>query len=696
MVAVAAVIAQGALPAGTAILASVLIPLAYVFSYVRRNERNILLKIVLAFAMLGALYGFMTQVRFANSVDQARVALASLFIWVQVIHSFDLPRRRDLSFSVGSSLALIALAGSLSITNMFMAFLAPYALVAAVWLYLSQRIDAEERAMPTVRLESTGVPAAIAKRARPIAALATAAAVLAASFVVFLSLPRFAGARVIAPPFQISSRVAVPGFGASGRVVNPGLPSAPGTPGTAYLPDAYPGFGAGLNLTARGQLSDQVVLKVRTTQPEFWRAQAYDRFDGTTWTDSNTTTTSVGSATGPPMSMPDTAPAGVATRQVIQTFYVQKTQPNAVFAAYAPTELYFPAGFVRVDTYGAIRSPIMLEPGMIYSVVSQVPVTTPAILRATSSSSPPVPIEQQYTQIPSDQPSRDIALAHQITDAAPTEYDKVMAVQSWLQKNTTYNLNVGPQPPGTNSVDWFLFQSRQGFCEHIASAMAILLRAVGVPTRLAVGFDTGSYNPLTGFYEVHESDAHAWVEVYYPNVGWVDYDPTQRVPDAAPGLSSIFIAPQILRAIGRFLGSLIPEPVRCFFESVGRSLATLGRSLVGALLLVGAVALAVLGALALRRRRRRQEKHLVGAAAAYRTMLDLFEARGVERHDSETPQEHLARVAQRDKLARSPQAQTVVRAFELEMFSAAGPSEGDVAAATAAAMALEGMSASAV
>ncbi|MEX0832647.1 MAG: hypothetical protein WD276_02045, partial [Actinomycetota bacterium] len=150
MVAVFAVIAQGAVDTATAVVAIVLIPVAYVASYVRRGRRNIALKTFLAFAMLAALGSFILQVQTANSVDQARADLASLFLWVQVIHSFDLPRRRDLSFSIGASLTLMAEAGVLSLSTDFLLFLVPYAGLGAAWLYLSQRSQAEAGSAPVV------------------------------------------------------------------------------------------------------------------------------------------------------------------------------------------------------------------------------------------------------------------------------------------------------------------------------------------------------------------------------------------------------------------------------------------------------------------------------------------------------------------------------------------------------------------
>ena len=139
MVGVIAVIAQAAVPASTALGTLVLIPTGFVFSHYRRNERNIILKLFLAVALLMALGQFLSAVRYVTSVDEARVSLASLFLWVQVIHSFDLPRLRDLAFSVSASVVLMAEAGSLSLDTQFGLFLIPFAILGAAWLYTSQR-----------------------------------------------------------------------------------------------------------------------------------------------------------------------------------------------------------------------------------------------------------------------------------------------------------------------------------------------------------------------------------------------------------------------------------------------------------------------------------------------------------------------------------------------------------------------------
>ena len=96
--------------------------------------------------------------------------------------------------------------------------------------------------------------------------------------------------------------------------------------------------------------------------------------------------------------------------------------------------------------------------------------------------------------------------------------------------HTKYTLDIPPLPRGEDAVDRFLFVDRRGFCEQIGTSLVVMLRSLGIPARLAVGYATGERNPFTGLYEVRAKDAHAWAEVYFPGVGWQAFDPTAHVP----------------------------------------------------------------------------------------------------------------------------------------------------------------------
>jgi hypothetical protein len=104
----------------------------------------------------------------------------------------------------------------------------------------------------------------------------------------------------------------------------------------------------------------------------------------------------------------------------------------------------------------------------------------------------------------------------------------VRAIQSYVRTEYTY----GERPPRRRfPLPAFLFRDRIGYCQHFSGAMALMLRMLGIPARVAAGFTPGSYNTDTKEYRVRDLDAHSWVEVWFTNVGWVPFDPT---PSAAP------------------------------------------------------------------------------------------------------------------------------------------------------------------
>lgn len=687
LVAVSAVAAQTALDPFTAVASLLLIPLGSWVSYRRRRQSNFGLKLLLAAALLLALANFLAQARLSTSVDEARIPLASLFVWVQVLHSFDLPRRRDLAFSVVAGMALMAEAASLALDERFGLFLIPFAGLAAAWLYLSDRARMMADATPGTVSRRSVVPRSGGRARRGLvrtAALSMGAVTLATGLV-FVATPRLPGRQILAPPFSLAKRVGVPGF--SGGVVNPALPSGRGVQGEpgAVRGAGYPGFGTALDLRLRGRLSDALVMRVRAPQPALWRGQVYDTFDGTTWTASDDKPVTVPTGWGPPVFIPTVDHRGVTEeRTVVQTFYVVGRQPNIVFGAYQVSQVYFPEGPLAVDSEASIRAPVLLEPETIYSVVSRVPVMTPALLRSAGSQVQ-ADLVGRYTQLPPDLPARVIRLAHRITDPHRTVFDKVTAVERWLHTNTRYRLDVPPDPRGVHAVDWFLFERRTGLCEHIASAMAVLLRAVGIPARFVVGFGPGERNPLTGYFDVRQSDAHAWVEVSYPNVGWTQYDPTFGVPPAAP--SGWFVGPEALRLVGRFLAWVTPDPLETAGRRLGSAAAT---ALVRRWPLAPAVAIVgglLWGWAKTRRRKRQRDPPLTGAAAAFASLCRSFEARGRPRAPSATPSEHLRRLLIADPLARAEHAdlELVVRTFERTRFARRPPDDYEVNAALVAA-----------
>jgi transglutaminase-like putative cysteine protease len=157
-------------------------------------------------------------------------------------------------------------------------------------------------------------------------------------------------------------------------------------------------------------------------------------------------------------------------------------------------------------------------------------------VRNSNSSNYPPAVARTYLQLPARLDPRVADLARTITASAKSNYARALAIQTYLKTNYAYTLEL----PGLNAPDqlsYFLFDRKKGHCEYFATSMAIMLRTLGIPSRVVNGFRGGEYNDLTSQYIVREQDAHSWVEAYYPEFGWVTFDPTpaRRVAAASGG-----------------------------------------------------------------------------------------------------------------------------------------------------------------
>ncbi|MBM7582266.1 transglutaminase-like putative cysteine protease [Caldicoprobacter guelmensis] len=137
-------------------------------------------------------------------------------------------------------------------------------------------------------------------------------------------------------------------------------------------------------------------------------------------------------------------------------------------------------------------------------------------------------IQQHYMSIPDSIPPRVTELAYSITRGIKTPLEKALALQAYLQQNYDYTLQPPYTPPGVDFVDYFLFELKRGYCTYFATAMAVMSRIVGLPTRYVEGFKMPSHPYRENTYEVKKLNGHAWVEIYFPKVGWLTFDPTPQ------------------------------------------------------------------------------------------------------------------------------------------------------------------------
>ncbi len=165
------------------------------------------------------------------------------------------------------------------------------------------------------------------------------------------------------------------------------------------------------------------------------------------------------------------------------------------------------------------------ETGDPYQVTSAISRAEPEqLLNATTNY--PVWISERYLQLPPNLPQRVRDLASRVTDGMETPYGKAKALEDYLRNNYPYNLRVDPPPFNADGVDHFLFTLGEGYSEYFASTMAVMLRTVGVPARLAVGYTTGDRIEHKPLFAVTDSHSHAWLEVYFPEYGWIPFEPT--------------------------------------------------------------------------------------------------------------------------------------------------------------------------
>lgn len=643
VVSVLAAVLQEAVTMSTGLTATLLVPIGFVFSYARRGKRNVVLKIFLTFGLFLAFAAFLQGVRGATNVDDTRAPLVAVFLWVQVLHSLDVPRARDLSFSIAASVVLIALAGSLAFSTGFLVFVLIHAALFIASMVLAYRVELRrvpERTVESREIARAGPAPPGEARGTPARRVATlAAATLLAASVVFVFLPRLPATQFASLPFSLGQASAIQDF--VGDVALPGGGESDVGSSEAFDPDTYFGYGEALNLRVRGQLSEDLVMRVRAPRPSLYRAQAYDVYSDGRWTSSDSELEELTAGGLGSIAIP--SPQGaVHGEELVQTFYVERELPNIVFHAYRPREVFIETTRLRVDDFTSVRTPFLLEVDTIYSVISDVPERNLDHLRFAPPVDPTDPLMKRYLQIPPSLGERFRNLSLSITEGYATPADKAEAVETWLKKNKRYRLDIPRDPPGSDPVDVFVFQRDEGFCEQIAATMALMLRASGVPTRVVTGFGEGERNLFTGYWEVRNSDAHAWVEVFYPGFGWIPYDPTFGVPIASASNTTFMLAP-----LGKIASAFPTEALREAGRVASRAVGALpGPGWFGAAALIVVAGTAVYSVTQARARRRRAARDPADRVVdAWLELERALSSRGLRREDHETALEFARRAS---------------------------------------------------
>jgi transglutaminase-like putative cysteine protease len=165
-----------------------------------------------------------------------------------------------------------------------------------------------------------------------------------------------------------------------------------------------------------------------------------------------------------------------------------------------------------------------LQPGDQYQVRSLLLNPTRKDLRGAGENYPDW-VKKNYLQVPENIQADFNHLAVQLTSQQATPFDKAEAITNYLRQNMTYSETVPAPPPGMDPVNWFLFGWKSGFCNYYASSEVLLLRSIGIPARMVVGYAQG-VSQGNNLYSIRGQDAHAWPEVYFPGLGWIEFEPT--------------------------------------------------------------------------------------------------------------------------------------------------------------------------
>jgi hypothetical protein len=295
-------------------------------------------------------------------------------------------------------------------------------------------------------------------------------------------------------------------------------------------------YGDTLSLSSGQVLPDQVIMRARPdAMPSnggrlYWRERIYDVYQEGSWSSGGYISERLDPAEG------GMAVLGYTSRQQIQvTIWPLVPALHTLYTPSMPVWVSRTSRAYMVRTgQGVVDVTMITARGVIaggesYSVRSLVDVPSIAELQKAGRNLPNW-VQTRDLALPDTITARTRALARSVTRQASTPYEQAQSITEWLRQNMRYNRTIEAPPPDVDPVDWFLFDSKTGFCNYYASAEVILLRSLGIPARLAVGYAQGEI-ASDGDLVIRGTDAHAWPEVYFPGIGWVEFEPTASQPE---------------------------------------------------------------------------------------------------------------------------------------------------------------------
>jgi transglutaminase-like putative cysteine protease len=434
-------------------------------------------------------------------------ATVHLVLFVMVVRLFSTRRDRDYYFLAVISFLMVLAAAVLTVDSTFLVAFAAFILMAVVTCMLMEMRGAAATA--TVRAESSNDDLAQRKMA---ISLASASPVLTLLILLVAAAIFFVLPRVSNGYFSAFAR---------GRVMSTG-------------------FSDQVQLGQIGEIqqSNSLVMHIQIDGDAHgaydlkWRGVTLNLFNGNTWSNPHAQHAVVSVGAGRFILWQNAARFKRSQRtgpaQPIHYRVLMEPLISNVFFL-APTARLLQGNYrlLAMDNGDSVFDLDPEHPIGRYEATSDIAQPGASELRIAGYNYPPE-ILLDYLQLPAVD-RRVVSLAREITASADNNYDKAAAIELYLRTKFGYTLQL-PRSVPRDPIANFLFERKQGHCEYFASSMAIMLRTLGIPSRVVNGFRTGEFNDITSQYLVRASNAHSWVEAYFPGYGWISFDPTPAAP----------------------------------------------------------------------------------------------------------------------------------------------------------------------
>jgi len=671
-----------------------------IWSYYCRRDANVAVKFCIAIGMLvalGALFG-----RLVGELNDTRLSLAELLIQLQVLHSFDTPRRKDLGYSIVIGVILLGVAATLSQTLAFAPVLLLFLAIALPTLVLDYRSRLGLQPLKTQKEKSHQKNSSTLNFKFLILNFLL---IVGLGLAIFAILPRFPGYQL--RNFPVSSAIKVKGSFTGRSIINPGYvrqgkgsnqgsgtgQNQTGQPGKVDN-DFYYGFNSQINQNLRGEMKPKVVMRVRSQAEGFWRVLGFDHYTGKGWEVSrNEDVTTVRRSPWSYQIFLYPSVLTGKTQEVVQTYTLVSDLPNLIPAMTYPKEVYFPTPVIAVDQEDGLRSPVELSEGLTYTVISAVPYRDRTLL-GKASTNYPKHIKKYYLQIPPEIAEKVRERTEEIfanynqekvsksSKSLDSPYEKALYLAQYLKQHYSVPQNPLGLPylsEKEDLVETFLFKQKGGYPDHFSTVLTMMLRSIGIPARLVAGFSAGEFNPFTGLYVVRNTDAYAMTEVYFPKYGWFAFDPIPNHPLIPPSVEDTQSF-SVLRQLWHWVAGWLPSPVTGLLNNVfGTILSLIIRAIAWFLALFSQGWFGVLTGLILTTiaaffgwlgwgqwrdwRNRRWLKKLPAMESLYQQMLQWTTQKGLGKHPAQTPLEYATVSYQHHALATAEVIDEISQAY---------------------------------